>query len=288
MKNIIPLFAILCVSIMTACENGDETPIEIPKHKISITTPDGGDAMAIVDDKAISEASEGTVITLTATADEGYEFSVWTTANEEVVLFDPETSSTTFTMPAGDVIIEAQFISITAKGIAGELAWVLTEDGVLTFSGNGAIPDTPLFENWKLSPWLEYGSEIEAIEIEDGVTGIGEWAFAGTAIKSINLPDGVVSIGEFAFFECQVLTSITIPESVTSIGFAAFSHCPSLTSVTVMSTAPASLDFYGYYPGVDDNFKANNNDTLYVPKGCLDAYRFSDWYYTFEYIVEQE
>ncbi len=50
------------------------------------------------------------------------------------------------------------------------------------------------------------------------VTRIGSKAFAGnTDIESVNIPEGVISIGEMAFYGCSSLKSLTVPKSVESI-----------------------------------------------------------------------
>ena len=75
------------------------------------------------------------------------------------------------------------------------------------------------------------------------------------------------------------LTSITIPKSVTTIRIAAFEHCENLTGVTIMARIPPAIDRV-------NNFMVDN-DTLYVPAGCADAYRNSTWGELFTTITEQ-
>ena len=133
-----------------------------------------------------------------------------------------------------------------------------------------------------------YCQKLSSITIPEGVTRIGDNTFAECIkLTSITIPEGVTSIGWEAFGRCESLTSITIPESVTSIGkFAfiwsglinitisggetiieerAFGYCTNLTSVTIMATIPPMI-----YSG---NFSQNDNDTLYVPEGCVDLYK---------------
>lgn len=54
-----------------------------------------------------------------------------------------------------------------------------------------------------------------------------------TSLKRVNIEDGLTTIGERAFARCDDLTSITIPASVISIGTSAFNGCSSLESVTL-------------------------------------------------------
>ena len=104
---------------------------------------------------------------------------------------------------------------------------------------------------------------LESIVIEDGATGISNYAFNDCpnlakfsskyasedgrsliidgAIKSFapaqlshyDIPDGTTEISEGVFSNCANLTSITIPEGVVSIGNEAFFNCSSLTSITI-------------------------------------------------------
>ena len=77
-------------------------------------------------------------------------------------------------------------------------------------------------------------ASLQAIEIPEGVTSIGDSAFKGcSSLTSVTIPEGVTSIGDYAFYGCTGLTSVTIPEGVTSIGNYAFSACLSLTSLTI-------------------------------------------------------
>lgn len=92
-------------------------------------------------------------------------------------------------------------LSASAETVGGNcgaygdnVKWSLdTDTGKLTISGSGEMFDYNLLY---LPLWYNYSSSIKSIEIEEGVT----------------------SIGDSAFRECSTLTSITIPEGVTSIG----------------------------------------------------------------------
>ena len=109
--------------------------------------------------------------------------------------------------------------------------WSLTEDGVLTISGNGAMPN---YDYYTAAPWMSFCESIKTVVIVNGITSIGDVAFSGCRnLVSITIPNSVVSIGSLAFYECSGLTSIVIPNSVTSIETYAFCACINLTSVTL-------------------------------------------------------
>ena len=118
-----------------------------------------------------------------------------------------------------------------AQAIPGtNLTWELV-DGTLTISGTGAMADYSRVQDL---PWGSQRASITNVEIQSGVTSIGNAAFRNCSkLTSIEIPDSVVSIGDYAMFYCSWLTSVTIPDSVTSIGNNAFNNCADLTSITI-------------------------------------------------------
>ena len=78
-----------------------------------------------------------------------------------------------------------------ASGTIGKLTWKLLDNGTLTISGTGEMPNY----NYSSAPWQPNKELITAVVINNGIT----------------------SIGGNAFYECSGLTYITIPYSVTSI-----------------------------------------------------------------------
>ena len=117
-----------------------------------------------------------------------------------------------------------------ASGTSGNLTWTLSDDGVLTISGEGEMEDY----NNCYAPWHDNNSLITSVVIEAGITSIGNYEFWECGnLTSIEIPNSITSIGNRAFYECSSLTSIEIPDSVTSIGEYAFSGCSSLTSIEI-------------------------------------------------------
>lgn len=97
----------------------------------------------------------------------------------------------------------------------------------LTISGEGDMYDySSIGRKWYSSNHIVY------VVINDGVTGIGNYAFdTCISLIDITIPDSVTSIGSGAFYGCESLSDITIPESVTSIGDSAFYGCTSLSDI---------------------------------------------------------
>lgn len=119
--------------------------------------------------------------------------------------------------------------TVEKSGTENDLKWTLTKAGILTISGNGAIPDYNPTENIMPSWNTE---TFNTVIIEDGVTSIGDYAFYQKAsLLSAQLPDSITKIGNSAFRETG-LVGITIPKKVTHIGDNAFRQCPNLVSAS--------------------------------------------------------
>ena len=123
------------------------------------------------------------------------------------------------------------------------VTWKLTEDGILTISGTGAMIDYGDDKSYRKTPWRDYF--IESVRIDEGVTSIGGWAFKNCVLTSVMIPDSVTNIACGAFSECRSLASVTIPEGVTSIDGYAFRGCTGLTSVTIPDSV-TSIDGYAF------------------------------------------
>ena len=115
-------------------------------------------------------------------------------------------------------------------GVCGNsVAWKLSNDGVLTISGTGAMNDLSAG-----APWYSLRSQIKSVKIEEGVTYLGAHAFKDlTGVTSVTMADSVTEIGPRAFSGCTGLTALTLSNRLTTIGSYAFSNCTGLTSVTI-------------------------------------------------------
>ena len=80
----------------------------------------------------------------------------------------------------------------------------------------------------------------------------------------------ITSNGDAAFQNSHNLATVIIPESVMRIGESAFSGCTRLESITLLSMTPPA--------GANAMFDNTNNCPIYVPLGCLNAYREADYW----------
>ena len=90
-----------------------------------------------------------------------------------------------------------------ADGKCGSLTWFISDEGKLTISGKGRMPD---YSGSALAPWYDYREKILALEVEEGV----------------------LSMGDYAFFDCENLKTIQLPKSLTKLGKSCFVGCDSL------------------------------------------------------------
>lgn len=128
----------------------------------------------------------------------------------------------------------------------------------LTISGTGAMYDYD-----GEAPWSAYVESVKTVEIEEGITSVGNNAFNGcTALKSVTFPpDGFIRIGDYALSGCTSFKNLNMPRSMTTIGDGAFSGS-AVRGATIYGGVKkignyafescASLEGVGIYEGVEE------------------------------------
>lgn len=112
------------------------------------------------------------------------------------------------------------------------------DDLTLTITGEGAMNDfneaavASLYPA-QASPWMrgKYSNKIKHIEIEEGITYIGQNAFEKCAFDEIEIPDSVTTIGKYAFNSCENLKKVAVSDNLEEIGVGAFNKCTALDDI---------------------------------------------------------
>ena len=111
-----------------------------------------------------------------------------------------------------------------------------------------------------MSGYAFSNTELQTIDIPDGVTNIGEHCFHFCkSLTHVKLPSQLKVIGDGAFYMSPRITQIVIPDGVSVIGKYFFYKCSSLTSVKL----PASLQSFG-----EKAFEGTNIREIVIPEGC--------------------
>ena len=186
------------------------------EHHIALTVSDGGTAQL---NPAQDTYHYGDVVYIEWELDAGchYEGITITPVNGESQALD----YSYFTMPDCDVAVDVRFRRpVIHSGAFGDgLYWSLSE-GHLTIGGVGAMPD---FSWENEAPWMAWKDEIYGVEIQPGVTVIGDLAFAEiSGLGYASLPSTVTRIGSMAFYCCNALSGIQLPDGLTVIEDGAF------------------------------------------------------------------
>ena len=170
---------------------------------------------------------------------------------------------------------------------------VMVTESPYGYSGEVVIPAEVTYDGSTYSVTtigdvaFERCSALTSVEMPS-VTTIGAYAFYEcSSLTSISMPS-VTTIGGYAFYNCNALTSVSMP-SATTIGYGAFYYCFALTSIDIPASV-SMIDDYAFAicisltsvychwedplecdPRFDEMVLATA--TLYVPDGCIDAYR---------------
>ena len=130
-------------------------------------------------------------------------------------------------------------VEVLAEGWSGYTTWVLTSDGVLTFSPTDQLYNGKcnMKNYWKVNgeltlPWGEYAEQITKVVVEDGIHAVGQMAFYGLPnLQEVVLADSVEEIRNYAFKNCTGLTTADL-SSIQVFREGCFYGCSSLKNVT--------------------------------------------------------
>lgn len=122
-----------------------------------------------------------------------------------------------------------------ASGQCGyDMYWNLSNEGILTISGTGAMYDFNYEDTIIGSDYRKQSldKEVKKVVMEDGILSIGSYAFCDFVnLTDVEFSDDIISIHSHAFDECKKLSSIIIPNSCVQICDHAFSFCDQLSEI---------------------------------------------------------
>lgn len=122
------------------------------------------------------------------------------------------------------------FLAVSAEeeppvsGSIGEnVTWAFdAEAKKLTLTGSGEIPN---YTTENPAPWNPHAASIKTLELDKGITSIGDYAFQGlSGITELSLSDNVSKVGEGAFMSCTALKKVSIGKNAI-LGSKAFGAC---------------------------------------------------------------
>ena len=124
-------------------------------------------------------------------------------------------------------------------------------------------------------------SNFSNIKIPSSLRKISDSAFAKSSCVKVDLPEGLEVIEEWAFSETENLEEVIIPSTIKQIYKLAFNSCPKLKAFHCHRVEPPKIN--------SDAFFGTNleNCVLYVPVGCVEAYRNAGGWTEFKHIEEE-
>ena len=218
-----------------------EEPEPVVLESITVTAPTKteytvGDALDLEGMVVTANYSDGTTADVTAKAT--VDATVLETAGNVTVTVSFADKTATFIVTVAEKVVEPEEPENIAEGTIGTINWVVTADGVLTVSGEGAIPAYTKNAN---APWTAYAKQITKIVVANGVTEIGNYAFYKLAsATSIEVADSVAAVGQL-FLRDSGITEIALL-GVKTVALNAFGSATKLTTVIFSDKA---VDFKG-------------------------------------------
>lgn len=131
------------------------------------------------------------------------------------------------------------FAKAATSGSCGENCRWSYENGVLRIAGKGAMDD---YISGQL-PWQSLVSSITEVDIQQGITSIGDYSFAGCSnLRTVTLPAGLATIGNFSF-EGAGISELKLPDSLKQIGGYAFNGCTKLVAISIPKHVSEIMDY---------------------------------------------
>lgn len=119
------------------------------------------------------------------------------------------------------------------------------------------------------------------LTVPGGVDSISDQAFMWCQwVQKATLEEGVSYLGEYSFHMCRSLEEVTLPSTVKSIGYMAFWGSDAIKIINCKAQVPPKAGSYFFEKRV------LMEAMLFVPPGCVDAYRAAPGWKDFTFISE--
>lgn len=162
-----------------------------------------------------------------------------------------------------------------------------------------------------LGEYAFYGcSSLEEINIPSKLNKLGKYTFYSCkSLTRVVIPEGVKEIDSDVFRDCTNLAELKLPKTLEKIGSSFISGCENIRELTIYHQAGniaqcafkdcINLEKLHLHRAVVPTahiitipgspvIPADNNCTLYVPKGSAETYRTTQYWNTFKAIEEEE
>lgn len=134
-----------------------------------------------------------------------------------------------------------------ADADGANLTWEISDEGVLTISGTGAMKD---YTSLGAAPWINYKYAITSVVAQEGVSTIGNYAFYQLSnIVSASMPSTMANIGGNAFASCRNLQEVDLKSLPNVNSVNTFKDCKALTTIW----CPCDESLY-YVSNFDDGY----------------------------------
>ncbi|MBQ7645780.1 MAG: leucine-rich repeat domain-containing protein [Clostridia bacterium] len=145
--------------------------------------------------------------------------------------------------PYGSGSTESETGGTGYDGDTERIKWDIDENGVLTLSGTGVMPD---YRNGSDTPWYVQKEYIRSAVISPGVTKISSKAFQGfSSLEEVSIPDSVKEIEDAAFSYCSGLKKISVDSNNPNYSSDSYGALYDKRKTTVIRM-PASADGSSY------------------------------------------
>ena len=112
---------------------------------------------------------------------------------------------------------------------------------------------------------------VESLVIPSGITTVKTNTFyGGTCFRELKIHNAVTTIQSNAFANCSQLNKLSLSSAMKTFGEGAFAGCTGLHEVTNPQSVPLELKNVSIFPTT-----IYTGCKLYVPKGCVNAYKES-------------